>query len=120
MLQHHSVKNVVVLNGGLKKWLKDGRPVVENAPLKTDFDGEGENFQISSVKPLAYIDDMHQVAEELDSRPSDFKQVIDARDAADYGKSGDGKNSNIKNSINLPFEEVLNADGTFKSDDEIK
>jgi 3-mercaptopyruvate sulfurtransferase SseA len=60
------------------------------------------------------------VAEELDSRPSDFKQVIDARDAADYGKPGDGKNNSIKNSINLPFEEVLNADGTFKSDDEIK
>jgi len=44
MLQRHDVSNVVVLNGGLKKWLKDGRPVVENAPLKTDFDGEGEKF----------------------------------------------------------------------------
>ena len=65
MLLHHSVKNVVVLNGGLKKWLKDGRPVVENAPLKTDFDGEADEFKKDNGYPCASLDQMHNAAKDL-------------------------------------------------------
>ena len=67
---------------------------------------------------------MHQKAENLylkDNNPNSVPdQIIDARDKKDFDGAGDGKSSNIKGAINLPFDELLNKDGTFKSDAEIK
>ena len=33
MLRYFGATNVRVLNGGLSKWQRDGRPIIENAPL---------------------------------------------------------------------------------------
>ena len=63
---------------------------------------------------------MHQLASKLseDAAAQGF-QIVDARDKKDFDGAGDGKRSHIENSINLPFADLLNEDGTFKSDAEI-
>ena len=51
--------------------------------------------------------------------PGQGFQIVDAREKEAFDGAGDGQRSHIENSINLPFTDLLNEDGTFKSDADI-
>ena len=42
MLKYYGASNVRILNGGLKKWLADGRAVAENTPIVDTVFAESE------------------------------------------------------------------------------
>ena len=102
--------HVAVLDGGLGKWRSEGRPVASSAPHPVP------------VTPthLAPLRRVRSKADMLANLETHAEQVLDAR-AADrvFGTGVDpvhgGPNGRIPGSLNLPFTDVLNADGTYKS-----
>ena len=110
MLAAHGFDNVALLDGGFAKWQAEGRPVASAALDAEPGDAPSLNTPIrvrSKVNMLANID-------------TGVEQVLDARGADRvYGAGIDpvhgGQNGRIPGSLNLPFGQVFNADGTYKS-----
>ena len=115
LLRLFGVTRTAILDGGLQKWLAEARPVAagEAHTKSSDFASEG------GTGTIRYKADM---LANIDSRT---EQVVDARGAARFtGEEGDFRpgvsNGHIPGSRNLPFGEVLNPDGTFKSAAQIR
>ncbi|MEM7124512.1 MAG: 3-mercaptopyruvate sulfurtransferase [Pseudomonadota bacterium] len=107
--------DVAVLDGGLAKWLAEGRPVTDEAttPKERHFTARLNTFLVR---------DLNQVRANLDSQR---EQVIDARGAGRF--TGDEpeirpglRGGHIPGSSNLPYGNLLNpADGTVVDADAI-
>ncbi len=107
----YGLPNVTVLDGGLPKWRAEDR-AVETGAVDTaacNFSSSGGTGTIR-YKPeiLANID-------------SGAEQVVDARDGPRFrGEIPDIRpnmpTGHIPGSCNVPFDRVLNPDGTFKDD----
>jgi thiosulfate/3-mercaptopyruvate sulfurtransferase len=109
------VADVTILDGGLGKWLSESRPTEAG-----DFIGDkAERADLSSPTMVA------TKTEILANCESGERQVLDAR-AADrvFGAGIDpvhgGQNGRIPGSLNLPFGEVFESDGTFKSAEDLR
>jgi len=107
--------DVFVLDGGLKKWLAEGRPVETTAANPAP-----------AQRPLAFqpnlVADIADVTEVLTNGAA---QVVDARSVARFrGEAPEPRASlrsgHMPGALNLPFNEVVNADGTLKSADELR
>lgn len=103
--------NIAVLDGGLPKWINEGREVTDQT---TEAGGRHllvqwqEHMVRDSQQILRYIDD-HEF---VDARPA-------ARFRGEVPEPRAGlRSGHIPNSKNVPFNELLNADGTMKSVDE--
>jgi thiosulfate/3-mercaptopyruvate sulfurtransferase len=110
MFRHMGHDDVVVLDGGLKKWLAEGKPCEDMPPIKRD-----RHYSIRVRHDL--IKDFNQT---LAISQNGNAQIIDARSPTRF--SGEemepraGLNSgHIPNSINLHYAKLLNEDGTFKN-----
>ena len=111
----HNPKLVHVLNGGLKKWIKEKRKVTINFP-KIDI----SNYKSFEKKEL--IKDKNLINQNVNTQK--FK-VIDARSQKRFEGSvaeprGGLRSGCIKNSYCIPFSHCLNKDKTFKNTDELK
>lgn len=130
MLNFFGATNVRILNGGLKKWQAEERKIVsgpvEAAPAE---DASGDyNFSVADQSRLiSDIGVMHELAGKMYHAEGpaaiDF-QVIDARPAERFeGATPEPRPGmragHIKNSLNMPFGQLVNADGTLKSDEEL-
>jgi thiosulfate/3-mercaptopyruvate sulfurtransferase len=107
--------NVAILDGGLGKWRADGRAL------------EGGSPGIAPASPATFTspDRVRSKADMLANIASRAEQVVDARGADRvYGTGVDPvhgvPNGRIPGALNLPFSEVLNADGTYKSPDDLR
>ncbi|WP_293901199.1 3-mercaptopyruvate sulfurtransferase [Phenylobacterium sp.] len=106
---------VFVLDGGLKAWRAEGRPVetTEASP------------QPVAVEPAfdwRLVTDLDNVREVLAAGST---QVVDARSAARFrGEAPEPRASlrsgHMPGALNLPFNLVVNADGTLKSVDDLR
>lgn len=111
----HGRSNVAVLDGGLAKWRSEGREV-ETGELQAE---------PSAPSSLAPTQGVAGKADMLANLKSGAEQVLDAR-AADrvFGSGIDpvhgGQNGRIPGALNLPFGEVFNADGTYKSSADLR
>lgn len=110
------LKNVAILDGGFAKWRAEGRPVESGTATITPSD-----FAV----PLDDRSRVRSKAEMLANISSGAEQVIDARDAMRFsGETADTVHNlaggHVPDAINLPFPQVLNADGTFKRGDELR
>lgn len=108
-------EQVFVLDGGLKKWTAEGRPVetAEAAPAPVE---------VSLAFEPELVADIADVNEVLGSGAA---QVVDARSAGRFtGEAPEPRASlrsgHMPGALNLPFNEVVRADGTLKSADELK
>lgn len=114
-LTAHGIENVAVLDGGLGKWRAEERPLESGTTSPTP----AEPTALQEAGRLRFKADM------LANLETKAEQVLDAR-AADrvYGAGIDpvhgGQNGRIPGSCNLPFGELFNADGTYKSVDELR
>lgn len=107
----YGLPNMAILNGGLQKWMAEGQPV-ESGPvdaMPADFVSSGG---AGSVRHK------HDVLANLDSQA---EQVVDARDNPRFtGSEPDFRpevaSGHIPGSHNVPFDKVLNEDGTFKDE----
>ncbi|RLV58579.1 sulfurtransferase [Parashewanella curva] len=109
------VENVVVLDGGLPKWLAERRPTVDKSTTPRHSGTFKAQFQSNLV-----CDDQ-QV---LDNIENSSIQVLDARGKARFfGETPEPRAGmragHIPNSINLPFPQVLDGD-VYKSESELK
>ena len=111
----HDDKLVHVLNGGLKKWIKENKEVTNDAAnIKTS---DYKSFeQKDLVKNKEQID--------INIEEKNFK-VIDARSKERFdGKVPEPRkglrSGSIKNSFCIPFNLCLNEDKTFKSKKDLK
>ncbi|WP_340587062.1 sulfurtransferase [Erythrobacter alti] len=124
MFDLYGWKNVALLDGGLQKWIAEKRPVESGAET-----AEARN-QTVPVQPSVIVmgDNEGRVrckAEMLANIDANAEQVVDARDAARFrGDAPDIRSGvaagHIPGSCNLPFGIVLNEDGTFKGDADIR
>ena len=108
-------KDVAVLDGGLPKWLAEGRPVEDMPPVIRD-----RHMTVSRRNDL--VRDVTQVAEA--SKLND-PQILDARAPArfrgDTPEPREGlRAGHIPGSLNLPFGQLLKDDGTMKDEAGLK
>lgn len=109
-LKAHGFAQVAILDGGLAKWRSEGLPLES---------GMAE-FEPAAPMQLAPASGVRTKAEMLANLESKAQQVLDARGADRvFGMGIDpvhgGQNGRIPGAFNLPFGQVFNADGTFKS-----
>ncbi len=105
------LSQIAVLDGGLPKWLAEGRGV------------ESGSSVARPSRLIATMQDEYLWSPENTRVPAN--QIVDARSAARF--QGDEKEprpgvrqGHIPGSKNVPFKEMLNSDGTMKSPFEIK
>ncbi len=111
MLRHFGAASVAILDGGLQKWLGEGRPVEsgEPAPRVARFDAATR---------------VGEVVGKADIRAGLGMELLDARSCARFeGSEPDPRPGiaagHIPGSRNLPFAELYDDDGTFRSRHEI-
>ena len=107
--------DVAVLDGGLPKWLAEGRETDDLPPMIRDrhMTTQRQNHMVKDVTQVAHASKLN------------LAQIIDARPAARF--RGDAPEpraglrlGHIPNAKNLPFAEVLKPDGTMKSVDGLR
>lgn len=107
--------DVAVLDGGFPKWQAEGRPVEDMPPVMRD-----RHMTVSRQAGL--VKDVTQVA--AASKLGDHA-IVDARPRGRFtGKDDEPRpglrKGHIPGSKNLPWSEVINADGTMKSPEELR
>jgi thiosulfate/3-mercaptopyruvate sulfurtransferase len=115
MLRAMGHEDVAVLDGGLPKWRHDGHSVedMEARPFPRHFTPRPNN---------ALIRHLDQMKANLTTRE---RLVIDARSAPRFdGKEAEPRPGvrpgHMPGSTNVPYKELVNADGTLKSADELR
>lgn len=106
MLRHFGARNVAILDGGFQKWVAEGRPTEGGTAVAPTaaFAAEPRTAIVTRAEILSGLD-----------RP-----LIDARGRARFeGSVPDPRPGvapgHIPGARNLPFEELYNTDGTFRS-----
>ena len=107
--------DVAVLDGGLPKWLAEGRPTEDMPPMVRD-----RHMTVSRQNHL--VKDVTQVAH---AAKLGHAEIIDARPAPRFrGEAPEPRAGlragHIPNAKNLPFAQVLNPDGTMKDPDALR
>jgi thiosulfate/3-mercaptopyruvate sulfurtransferase len=107
--------DVAVLDGGFRKWQAEGREIEDMPPVIRD-----RHMTVSRQNHL--VKDVTQVAHAAKLGEA---EILDARSAARFrGEAPEPRaglrSGHIPGSKNVPFGEVLNADGTMKSPAELK
>ena len=131
VLKYFGAESVKILNGGLKKWKAEGRPVFEGpATEEPDQQQLDNDYSFAIAEPVPVIRDiavMHDLVGKMYNNATAFEaeyQLVDARSKGRFEGTApepiEGlKSGHMKNSINLPFMTLLNADGTFKNKSEL-
>ncbi len=107
--------DVAVLDGGLPKWRAEGRPIEDMPPVLRD-------RHITVQRQASLVKDVTQVAHS--SKLGDA-EIVDARSAARFkGEAPEPRpglrSGHIPGSKNLPWNGLLNADGTMKEPEALK
>jgi len=108
-------QDVAVLDGGLPKWLAEGRPVTDEIP-----DPRERHF--TGRRNASMVRDVTQMAGAAKLRG---EQIVDARAATRFrGEAPEPRaglrSGHIPGSRNVPFTDLLNPDKTMKSVDETR
>ena len=114
-LKYFGHEKVSVLDGGLKKWLKEKKPIAKKIEKMEHIDSYQTNENTALVKNKKQIDENIIKKEFI---------VVDARSRGRFeGKEPeprkDLKSGSIPNSICLPFKECINDDHTFKNKEQL-
>lgn len=115
MFRHFGKPNVAVLDGGLKKWLVEGKSISDNPPTPRE-------RQFTAQKDMSLVRDVTQVASTTKLKDA---QIIDARTpdrfAGKVPEPREGlRSGHIPGSVNVFFKDVLNDDGTMKDTDQLR
>ena len=114
MFRMFGVNEVAILDGGLHKWFSESRPI-ETGKVQL------RHRHFTVWRDPAAVRDIEQMKANIASRA---EEVVDARSAARFtGEEADPRglaSGHIPGSKNLPYSDLLNADGTFKSKGELR
>ena len=108
MFKAFSHEEVSLLDGGLSKWVAEGRPVEQDTDVGTDADYD-VNINHDILREFDYVYDLNN---KIAAGESDLS-ITDARwkDKYDLG--------HIPSSKSVPFTTFLNDDGTVKSREDV-
>jgi len=112
-LRYYGHHNVVVLNGGFPKWQREGRPLSSEIPA----------YPPATFTPEVQLVMRATAQEVLSVLKQPGTLLVDARDTAQYTGSvarGHGRPGHIPGAVNVPREELIASDGTFRSNAELK
>ena len=112
MLRHFGATSVAILDGGFQKWVAEGRPTEKGRPAPRP-------ASFNAVERVGEVVNKRAVANGLGV------PLIDARGRGRFeGSEADPRpgvaSGHIPGAGNLPYSELYNPDGTFKSPDEIR
>ena len=113
MLRHFGVRQLAILDGGFQKWVAEGRPTESDQP-----DHSPTRFE-AKQDPAEVVSKLQILSGEV------MTPILDARGVGRFeGSEPDPRAGvepgHIPGACNLPFGSLYNADGTFKSTDEIR
>lgn len=108
-------QDVAVLNGGLRKWKAEGRPIEDGPPPRRS---ERHYTPLQNTEIIRDIDEMKALLKKPGA------QIVDARPKARFeGAEPEPRPGlragHIPGSKSIPSQSLLNADGTFKSEAEL-
>lgn len=108
--------NVAVLDGGLPKWRKEGRAVEAGAPLAAP-----AAHYVAAFRPRR----LRGVGDVIGNLTTQAELVLDARAAGRFTGAQKEirpgvRSGHIPGSANLPYNELLSADGTFLAPDALR
>lgn len=113
MLRVMGAQDVRLLDGGLPKWLAEGRPTDSGPPPRPGPAGFAAVFDPSAVVGVA----------EVRGALTGAAQVVDARGAARFhGRSAERpgvRPGHMPGALSLPYPDLLRADGTMKTGAEL-
>ncbi len=106
---------VTVLDGGLKKWRAEGRPVESGAPAPS-------RRAFTARRRPELVRDVEAMRANVAGRTT---QVLDARSAGRFAGTEPEpraglRGGHIPGSLNLPYETLYRPDGTLKPPDELR
>ena len=112
MLRHFGAERVAVLDGGFQKWTAEGRPTESGKPSP-------RSARFDAIERRGEVVTKRDVANGLGV------PLVDARGRARFeGSEADPRPGvaagHIPGAGNLPYSELYNPDGTFKSPEEIR
>ncbi len=114
MFRLFGANEVAILDGGLPKWIAEGRPL-ETGKITL------RHRHFTVWRDPAAVRDIDQMKANV---ASGAEEVVDARSAKRFtGEEADPRglaSGHIPGSKNLPYDSLLNADGTFRSRDELR
>ncbi|MBV9689733.1 MAG: sulfurtransferase, partial [Ktedonobacteraceae bacterium] len=112
-LNYYGHEQVVVLNGGLPKWKRENRQLSTIIPT----DPRATFTAVAQPQLRATAEEVLALLGQQDTT------LIDARDRGHYSGEitrGDGRRGHIPGALNIPREEVVDADtGLFRSNEEL-
>lgn len=116
MFRYFGHEDVVILDGGLKKWIAESRPITDGPPRK-----QQERHFTARVQALMASD----TADVLSAVTKGDAQVADARSPGRFtGKEKEPRpgvrSGHMPNARNVHYATLLNDDGTVKSADDIE
>ena len=118
-LKIYGHQDVRIINGGRKKWIKEGREVTTDVPTVS---GKTYTAKEPDHSLRAYV-------KEVSSISNDSSSLVDVRSADEYsGKvlSPPGlpetcqRGGHVPGAFNIPWGKNVNDDGTFKSFDDLR
>lgn len=120
----HGFPDVRLLDGGLKKWEQvDGRELTSDIPQRTrgNWTASIQNFDIRSFQPeVLAVANGEVEANLIDIRfPDEFNGEVGVN-AEIFGGEGAAIWGHIPGAVNVPWGQIVNEDGTYKSPDEIR
>jgi thiosulfate/3-mercaptopyruvate sulfurtransferase len=108
-------EDVAVLNGGLKKWKAEGRPLEDGPPRKRP---ECHFTPLMNASLVRDMDDIKQALEKASA------QIVDARPAGRFaGRDPEPRpglrGGHLPGARNVPSQSLLDSDGTLKAPAEL-
>ena len=108
VLRAYGHKNVSVLNGGLTKWVSEGRPTESIEEKEEDY-----NYELDNEKVVTY-EQILQLEKDSAEGKNDNVVVLDARAETSHAQG------HISIAKNIFYKKLLNEDNTMKSKDQVK
>jgi thiosulfate/3-mercaptopyruvate sulfurtransferase len=111
-LRYYGHRDVVVLNGGLPKWQRENLPLTAEIP----------SYPPAKFTPVVQSAMRATAQDVLAALNQPGTLLIDARDTAQYSGAvarGHGRAGHIPGAVNVPREELIAGDGTFRSNAEL-
>jgi thiosulfate/3-mercaptopyruvate sulfurtransferase len=120
-LQYYGIKNVVLINGGRKRWIDEDKPLSKDVahynPTNFKASGPDESVRVYLRQVLDLYNKSNIKLVDVRS-PKEFTGEILA--PPEYPTEHAQRGGHIPGAVNIPWSQAVSADGTFKTYDEIK
>ncbi len=120
-LRYYGVENVVLMNGGRKKWIDEDRPLTKDIPNypETRFQASPPDDNIRAYLRQTFDWYTSPKYKFVDVRsPKEFTGEILA--PPEYPTEHAQRGGHIPGAVNIPWSQAVREDGTFKPYEEIK